>query len=115
MAKSVAFARIKLHVLELTLTIPCGRVAAFADIAQPIRVVPRHVAYILATLSPDEESAVPWYRVVSAEGLLLAPRDLERTKRQAALLRAEGVSVTRDFRVRDFDRLRFTGQNFRAC
>jgi methylated-DNA-protein-cysteine methyltransferase related protein len=107
MGKSLAFARIRREVLEFTLQIPYGRVVVCTDLANRILVMPRHVAYILATLDEEAEVLVPWYRVVSAEGSMLGPRNRERAQRQAALLRAEGVAVTSMLRVQDLGRWRF--------
>ncbi|MCU0248146.1 MAG: MGMT family protein [Bryobacter sp.] len=89
------------------MTVPAGRVAVCAEIAECLEVMPRHVAYILSTLPEHEEALVPWYRAVNAAGRLLNPRKAERAHRQAALLRAEGVRVLQGFVVEDFARRRF--------
>lgn len=100
MGKSSAFARIRRDVIELTLNIPFGRVATYRELGATLAVMPRHVAYILASLKADESEVVPWYRVVGAEGELIPlERDRERALLQRRLLRAEGVEVTRDGKV----------------
>ncbi len=104
---SPAFARIKREVIELTLKIPPGRVASYADMGRVLAVMPRHVAYILATLSPEEEALIPWYRTVSATGRLLNPANRQRAVRQAELLRAEGVPVSPAGAVPDLARVLF--------
>ncbi|MFQ3627475.1 MAG: MGMT family protein [Cyanobacteriota bacterium] len=73
MGKSAAFARIKEQVLAMTTSIPAGRVSTYRSLAAHIDVVPRHVAYILSTLSEAERAAVPWYRVVAEDGVISAP------------------------------------------
>ncbi len=107
MPKSAAFARIQLHTLAAARTVPRGRVTTYAAIAASIRVVPRHVAYILATLPGDEgahSEAVPWHRVVGDDGEVTALRSRANRERglvQVALLEAEGVKVV-DGRIPDF-------------
>lgn len=111
MSKSAAFARIRREVLELTLQVPLGRVSTFAAFGAALDIMPRHVAYILATLPPEEEQLVPWHRLVGARGeLLIGPkmakakqidaaatekalRSRRRAEWQRKLLRAEGVPV----------------------
>lgn len=94
MPKSPAFSRIKSLVLQLTSAIPFGKVATYRSIGDHLEVPSRHVAYILATLSADEEDIVPWYRVVSENGKInLASMD-RHGHRQAELLQAEGITIS---------------------
>lgn len=105
--RSAAFARIKQEVLELTGQIPFGRVVSYADMGRILEVMPRHVAYILATLSPEEQAVIPWHRTISANGRLLTPTHRDRAARQAALLNQEGVAVTAAFEIQDLQRVLF--------
>lgn len=93
MAKSEAFARIKHHILTMTLSIPSGRVSVYRSLAEHIDVMPRHVAYILSTLSEDERGFVPWHRVVAEGGVISIPNP-ERVKTQIEQLTIEGIQVS---------------------
>lgn len=75
----------------MTSAIPSGSVATFTDIGGHIDVMPRHIAYILRMLDPVARETVPWHRVVSADGSLLAALLDE----QAARLADEGVIVAK--------------------
>jgi methylated-DNA-protein-cysteine methyltransferase-like protein len=86
--------------------VPVGRVATYGDIALAAvgsRAVARQVGWALAALPPGSE--VPWQRVVNAAGRV--PRTGEPAGReQVRRLRAEGVPVDDDGRIRDFRGLR---------
>lgn len=77
--------------------IPAGRVATYGQIAEladlPGRA--RMVGYALHALPPG--SAIPWHRVINAQGRISVPTpgDAEQRRR----LRAEGVVVSRDGRI----------------
>ena len=60
------FARIKRDVLTIVASIPAGSVLTLRDIGLHLDVVPRHVAYILAQLKPEEREGLPVDRVVAA-------------------------------------------------
>lgn len=90
MARSPHYARIRLQVLDVVERVPPGRVTTYAEIADELAVVPRHVAYLLATLAPDERAELPWHRVVGADGALAGG---ERGAEQRARLAEEGVVV----------------------
>jgi methylated-DNA-protein-cysteine methyltransferase-like protein len=71
-----------------------GEVVTYGDVAE-VAGYPKQsrlVGRILATTDED----LPWWRVVNSVGRLVPGNE----RRQAALLRAEGVTV-RDGRVRD--------------
>jgi alkylated DNA nucleotide flippase Atl1 len=80
------------RVRALVAAIPGGRVATYGDIAQALgsAAVARHVGFALAAL-PDGDGT-PWWRVVAAGGRI-ARAGTVAAKRQARLLRAEGVLV----------------------
>ena len=65
--------------------IPPGRVSTYGAIGRLIGVGPRRVARALSSGG----GAVPWYRVVRADGTAAEPVRVE----QLALLAAEGVPV----------------------
>lgn len=87
------YARIKGDVLAIARAIPEGRVATYAAIGAHLDVMPRHVAYILATLEPLERETVPWHRAVAADGTLGPAKAGGRGDEQRARLAAEGVVV----------------------
>ncbi len=102
MAKSPFFARIKTDVLRIAAAVPSGRVVSFSDIGQHLDVAPRHVAYIMATLTADERAAVPWHRVVPASGQL-GRRQLDGDGvSQSELLEAEGIEIDASGGLRAF-------------
>lgn len=92
MPRSDAFARIKADILAIIRSVPEGSVVTFSAIGAHLDVMPRHAAYILATLAGGEDEAFPWHRAVGADGALLSG---PRGARQAVLLAAEGHAITR--------------------
>lgn len=92
MARSKAFLGIKRDVLRIAATVPAGAVTTFGSIGTYMSVIPRQVAYILATLTDDEQRSVPWYRVVG-EGGKLGTRKQDALGRSQEQLLAEGVVV----------------------
>lgn len=95
MGGSPFFARIKADVLAIARAVPKGRVTSFGSIGAHLEVMPRHVAYILATLEPSEEAQTPWYRVVGEGGALGKRKENAFGIAQAELLAEEGVVILR--------------------
>jgi methylated-DNA-protein-cysteine methyltransferase related protein len=93
MAKSKAFIGIKRDALQIVAAIPAGYVTTFGSIGAYMSVVPRHIAYILATLRPEEQSSIPWYRVVGDGGKLGKAKYDVAGQSQAGLLIAEGLTI----------------------
>jgi alkylated DNA nucleotide flippase Atl1 len=73
-------------VFDVVERIPPGRVSTYGAIGRLIGIGPRRVA---RALSGGGGSAVPWYRVVRADGTAAEPVRVE----QLARLAAEGVPV----------------------
>lgn len=92
-------------VWKVVRAIPTGRVASYGDVALALgsRNVARHVGWALAAL--PEGSDVPWWRVVDGRGRL-ARVGSASARVQRARLRDEGIVVTRDGRVVDFEVVR---------
>ncbi len=90
MPKSAAFMRIRSDVLAIVTKIPPGKVATFKAIGAHLDVMPRHVAYILRMLSPQEKAVIPWHRVVADTGVLDKPKFDGAGISQLELLRQEG-------------------------
>lgn len=93
MARSKAFIGIKRDVLLIVAALPPGTVTTFASIGEYLSVVPRHVAYILATLTSEEQRSVPWQRVVGEGGKLGKAKADKLGRSQEELLLGEGVGV----------------------
>jgi methylated-DNA-protein-cysteine methyltransferase-like protein len=102
MAGSPFYARIKAQVLLVLGDVPKGRVLTAAEIGGWLDVPARHVAYILAKLTPEEEARVPWYRVVGASGTIDGGRANAFGVSQRELLAEEGVPIAADGRIKDF-------------
>lgn len=91
MAGSPAYARIKADVLAIVSALPPGKVTTHTLIGARLKVMPRHVAYILATLDEMDRECVPWHRVVARGGAIGRH---QRREEQIARLRSEGVPVS---------------------
>ena len=74
-------------VFDVVEQIPPGRVSTYGAIGRLIGIGPRRVARALSSGG----GAVPWYRVVRADGSAAEPVRVE----QLALLAAEGVPMRR--------------------
>ena len=72
-------------VFDVVESIPVGRVSTYGAFGRLVGVGPRRVARALS----QGGAAVPWYRVVRADGSAADPVRV----RQLALLAAEGVPV----------------------
>lgn len=77
--------------------IPPGRVSTYGDVARAAGLPrgARRVGRALAGLPPG--SAIPWHRVVNAQGSLSVPG--ESGREQGRRLRREGVPVTDSGRI----------------
>ena len=94
-------------VYALVRLIPGGRVATYGQIADYIPgVTARMVGYALFAL--DEDTDVPWQRVINARGEI-SPRSGETgSGRQRSLLEQEGVRFNAAGRI-DLARIRWSG------
>jgi methylated-DNA-protein-cysteine methyltransferase-like protein len=91
--------------LAIVAAIPEGRVTTYGTIARRFKVSPRQVAFVLANLTAEDSTAIPWFRVVAAGGFVSTTKLGGVGRRQIARLRAEGVAVTPRNKVQDFDLL----------
>jgi len=92
--------------------IPRGRVATYGQVAA-LAGLPRHarqVGYALAAL--DEESTVPWQRVVNARGEVSVRAEFGAERFQRVLLEAEGIVFSAAGRI-DLARYRWTPRRSR--
>ena len=101
MAKSAAFARIKRDILTLTASIPVGKISTYKSIAVHLDVMPRQVAYILATLKEADRDTIPWYRVVAEGGVISLP-NAAKAEAQIQHLQEEGIQFEGDRQIKAF-------------
>lgn len=102
-SKSQAFARIRAEALRLVGLIPEGKFTTYGSIATHMNVAPLHVSFVMRALTAEESAALPWHRVVGAEGRIsrFMPRKLAQTQR--ARLQAEGMKVDDKGFIHDAD------------
>jgi methylated-DNA-protein-cysteine methyltransferase-like protein len=100
--------RLKAKVLAVVQAIPEGRVTTYGAIGRHLHLTARQVAFVLATLTPEESAALPWFRVVAAQGVISSLKRRGVGRRQIEKLRSEGVSLTARARVEDFDTIGWT-------
>lgn len=75
--------------------IPPGRVLSYGEVARRAGL-PRAARRVGRALKAAPASlALPWHRVVRADGRIAFPRASAHHREQAARLRAEGLQVTR--------------------
>lgn len=90
-------------VLDVVERIPAGRVLSYGDIAEIIgRGGPRMVGRVMAV----HGGAVPWWRVVHADGSLIKGHEIRALSR----LRAEGTPLRASGDRIDMARARWNGQ-----
>lgn len=103
-AGSEASDRLRAGVLRLVASIPEGRFTTYGSIAFGLKVNPRRVAWFLARLSAAEAEALPWHRVVAAEGRISRGMEPGLRNEQRALLEAEGLVIDGKGFILDPDR-----------
>jgi methylated-DNA-protein-cysteine methyltransferase related protein len=77
-------------VINIVKQIPCGKVMTYGEVADHIGVIARTVGWIMATLSDEEMTRVPWHRVVGANGAIPALKYGFRGEVQIQRLEEEG-------------------------
>ena len=101
------------QVYEVVRRIPQGQVTSYGRIAQMLGRphAARAVGYALSALKdsrPGKGDDVPWQRVVNNKGRISIQNRESSAARQAELLRAEGVSVSKDLHI-NLDRYLWEG------
>jgi methylated-DNA-protein-cysteine methyltransferase-like protein len=86
------------RIVELISAIPSGYVATYGGVAAAAGHprAARRVVWVLRTMSSSR--ALPWHRVIRADGSIALPRG-DGHELQAALLADEGIDVSPDGRV----------------
>jgi methylated-DNA-protein-cysteine methyltransferase-like protein len=92
MSRSVAFEKIRSDVLGAAASVPPGRVTTYALIGDHLEVMARHVSYILATLTDEEQERIPWHRVTGVGGKI-STTNASRHRVQVQRLKAEGHAI----------------------
>jgi methylated-DNA-protein-cysteine methyltransferase-like protein len=64
--------------------IPEGKFTTYGSIAVHMNVVARHVATLLSRLTDEESKALPWHRVVSADGRISPNMDTKLAAKKNA-------------------------------
>ncbi len=106
--------RYKPRVLAVIGAIPEGRVTTYGTIARHLRLTARQVAFFLARLTDEESAALPWFRVVAANGVVSTTKLGQVGRRQIERLRAEGVSVTPRNKIAGFASVHWSPPGQRA-
>jgi methylated-DNA-protein-cysteine methyltransferase-like protein len=101
---SIAFIRIRAEVIRLIALIPLGKFTTYGSIAVHMNIQPRHVAFVLARLTEEESTTLPWHRVVSANARLSPNMDSELRAIQQTRLEAEGMTFDAKGFIQDSDR-----------
>ncbi|GHV62872.1 methylated-DNA--protein-cysteine methyltransferase [Spirochaetia bacterium] len=86
------------RIIGIIHSIPPGKVASYRDVARAAGLFngARQVARILHSMS--ETQKLPWHRIIRSDGHIALPAG-DGGDLQAALLRAEGVRVSKTLRV----------------
>jgi len=111
MANSPFFERIRSHVLQITASIPEGKVCTYQSMGEYLDVMPRHVAYILSQLADEEKYVYPWHRVVGGNASLGAPKKNPDGMSQAELLRGEGLLISGNKLSSGFEQVFIAAEN----
>ena len=76
---------------QIVAAIPKGKVATYGQIAK-IAGYPSHARYVGTILRKlPKSSALPWHRVINAQGRISFPVNSEAYIRQQSLLESEGI------------------------
>lgn len=95
-AKRVSTRALYALIWDTVLTIPRGRIASYGQVAEAAGLPGRARLVGKALSQLDEESSVPWYRVISASLRISFPADSPQYALQRSLLEDEGVRFDRD-------------------
>jgi methylated-DNA-protein-cysteine methyltransferase-like protein len=97
-------------IIEAIRAIPAGKVSCYRDIG--VRAgLPNGARQVVRVLhSMSESQRLPWYRVIRADGFI-ALESCAGREEQMALLRSEGVTVSREGKV-DMEKF---GVKFKKC
>lgn len=88
------------QIYEVVRRVPRGRVATYGQVAALAGLAghARQVGYALSAL--DDDSGVPWHRVINARGEVSRRAEPGGERAQIVLLEREGVTFDDDGRIR---------------
>lgn len=73
-------------------TVPKGEVAGYGEIARRAGL-PGRARMVARLLSNNQDSELPWHRILRSDGSIAFPKDSVHYAEQTQRLRAEGVEV----------------------
>lgn len=82
------------RILATVRAIPPGQVAGYGEVARRAGL-PGRARLVAKVLAGNDDPALPWHRVVRADGRIAFPADSPGFGEQCRRLRAEGVPVER--------------------
>ena len=83
----------RLRILAAIRAVPAGRVAAYGEIARRAGL-PGRARLVAKVLAGNDDPALPWHRILRADGRIAFPPRSKGYREQSARLRGEGVKVT---------------------
>lgn len=87
------------RILAAIRAIPCGETAAYGVVAQRAGL-PGRARMVARLLSQNDDPALPWHRVLRADGRSAFPPGSDHHIEQLSRLRREGVRIDERGRVR---------------
>ncbi|AZR30533.1 MGMT family protein [Xanthomonas vasicola] len=82
----------RLRILEVIRAIPVGEVAGYGEVAKRAGL-PGRARLVARVLSGNDDSQLPWHRVLRSDGRIALPDGSAGYREQCQRLRAEGVQV----------------------
>jgi methylated-DNA-protein-cysteine methyltransferase-like protein len=82
------------RILAAVRAIPSGQVAGYGEVARRAGL-PGRARLAARVLAGNEDPALPWHRVLRADGRIAFPEGSSGYREQCRRLRAEGVNVER--------------------
>lgn len=86
-------------VLAAVHAIPHGQVRSYAEVARAAGL-PGRARWVARLLSENDDPALPWHRVLRADGRIAFAAGSDGHREQVRRLRAEGVAIGEGGRVR---------------
>lgn len=80
------------RILAAVRAIPAGEVAGYGEVARRAGL-PGRARLVARILSQNEDSRLPWHRVLRSDGRIAFPEGSAAWREQSARLRGEGVVV----------------------
>ncbi|MEI6835154.1 MAG: MGMT family protein [bacterium] len=94
------------RVLEIALSIPPGKVATYGMIARASGgggQAARSITAILAKAYNNGDTAIPFHRIVYADGRVFTGTEYDAKRRK--LYKQEGIVIGKDGKIQDFEKV----------